>query len=360
MDVKTNLEPVLNVALHNMDIIVLLLFLICCFIFTYIERRYKIKNFIWLVIIPFCVIAATRSIDVPDTEIYSNYYLMEDSDLSYFSDFGFEFGYQLVTKLSKSVFQDNFSIYFGIISLLNSLLIFFAIKQFFKVFYTGNSDVTEYEDDKSNKIILNSATFYILYLAFYGFYVNFIVLRVGIAFSIILLAVSIALRENKKIKDYILIVLFAILSVLFHSTTLIGIIIILVILLAKQYSWKFYSIALFLIGVFYFVNITSRLGNAVFGYITSLNTLTLLSNKLGNYGGESLFMAEGISMKFVFYWMMAIILLFTKGNYSKQFYKVFNVFLLGLLLFALMRSILLIERVTDYFLLFPSCFSLCL
>ena len=77
----------------------------------------------------------------------------------------------------------------------------------------------------------------------------------------------------------------------------------------------------------------------------------MLSNKLSNYGGESLFMSEGISMKFVFYWIMAIVMLFNV-NGSPKFYRLYNVYIVGLLIFSLMRSVLLIERVTDYFLMF--------
>lgn len=333
-----------------MNIVILLVFLMGCFFSTFIEKHYKLANFIWILIVPFCVIAATRNIDVPDTEIYINYYLLEDTDLSYFVDYGFEFGYQLTTKLFKLIANENHTVYFGLLTFLNSILIFIASLQLSKNLFSDDS--SENRNNKfSEKTVLNSATFYTLYIAFFGFYVNFIVLRAGVAFSFLILAMSIALKTNKKIIDYIFISILILFSISFHTTGLIGIIILLTVLFTKQYSNKFYITILSIIGLFYFLNITSRLGGVVFSYISSLNTLTMLSNKLSNYGGESLFMSEGISMKFVFYWIMAIVMLFNV-NGSPKFYRLYNVYIVGLLIFSLMRSVLLIERVTDYFLMF--------
>ena len=336
-----------------MDIISISFFFIGCFLFSYLERHFSFAYFRWFFIIPFCILIAFRSLDVPDTEIYVNYYLLEDTDFSYFSNYGFEIGFQFLTKLIKSIIGDNYQLYFALITLINSILIFNAVKRINQLHqdeYKGLSNSAVVPTTESARFF--SIILLTLYVAFFGLYFNSIVLRVGIAFSLVIFAVSYALKIDKKPADYIAVFLFVILSVLFHSTAILGFIIILIIFFSKEQSFKFYFILLSIIAVFYFLNLTSRLGGVIFNIIASLNAFTLLSDKLSNYGGaQSLFAAEGISIKFVFYWFMSFVLLFN-DNHSKLYYKLFNVYLVGLAVFALMRSVLLVERVTDYFLLF--------
>lgn len=334
-----------------MNIILLLIFLFGCFIFSYLERSYNIPHSHWIFIVPFSVLMATRSLDVPDTEVYMNYFLMEEADLINFYDYGFEWGFQLLTKLVKFISEESYHLFFWIVAIINLSIMYTATKQIISVY---NDETT----DEDNDTLLNiekdkfyAFIFLTLYIAFYGLYLNAIVIRVGIAFSLIVLASSFALKPKLQFKDYILIALFIALAVLFHSTALLGIIIILIILLSKRYSMKFYLIFLIVTGLFYFFNITTRLGGTVINVISSLNTLTLLSNRLERYDVQSLMMSEGISMKFVFFWIMSFFLLFS-GENKKVFYKIFNVYIFGIVLFALMRSVLLVERVTDYFLLF--------
>ena len=90
----------------------------------------------------------------------------------------------------------------------------------------------------------------------------------------------------------------------------------------------------------------------------TLNEVTVLATKLSSYEGNVTQEIEGVSMKFMFFWIMSFFLIFYSIN-SKIYFKYLNVYLIGLLIFGLFRSILLIERVTDYFLLFSFvCFYL--
>lgn len=336
-----------------MDIISISFFFIGCFLFSYLERHFSFPHYKWFFIIPFVALVAFRSLDVPDTVFYLNYYLLEDTDFLHFVDYGYEFGFQILTKLVKSIAGENYQLYFAVITLINSILIVNAVKRIDKINQkefrlASESDVFQSTEHRHFfSIILLT-----LYVAYFGLYFNSIILRVGIAFSLIVFAVSYALKIDKKPVDYIVVFLFVLLSVLFHTTAILGFIIVLIIFFSKKQSFKFYVILLFAIAVFYFLNITSRLGGVVFNVIISLNAFTLLSDKLSNYAGsQSLFAAEGISMKFVFYWFMSFVLLFN-DNQSKLYYKLFNVYIIGLAVFAILRSVLLVERVTDYFLLF--------
>ena len=337
-----------------MDIISIAFFFMGCFLFSYLERHFSFPYYRWFFIVPFCVLVAFRSLDVPDTEIYVNYYLLEDTDFRYYINYGFEFGFQAFTKIIKNIFDENYRIYFALITLTNLLLIDYALKKVITLF---NVEQNEFKTETSSSEMLSNLQEKIytiipltLYVAFFGLYLNAILLRVGIAFSLLILASSFAIHVKKK-TDYIFIILLLILAYLFHTTALLGIIVVLIILFSKQLSFKTYLIISLIIGIIYFSNLTSRLGSTVFNFISSLNNLTLLSAKLGNYGGESLFAAEGVSMKFIFFWLMSFVLLFY-GAPGRIYYKFLNVYVVGLAIFALMRRVLLVERVTDYFLLF--------
>lgn len=336
-----------------MDLIYILIFFIGCFLLSLLERNFRIPFAKWIFILPFCLIIQSRSLFVPDTEIYMNYFLSEDSSLLNFNIYGFELAFQVLTKIIKKIVGEDFRMYFALMTLTNLLIIDYALKKIIKMFNNEqNESITENSPETLTTVQEKSYTILplTLYVAFFGLYYNAIVLRVGIAFSLLILASAFAIKVKSKI-NYVYVILLLTLAYFFHSTALLGIIVILIILFSKQFSFRTYFIILLTIGIVYFSNLTSKLGSTVFNFITSLNNLTLLSAKLGNYGGESLFAAEGISMKFVFFWLMSFVLAFY-GAHGKIYYKFLNVYIFGLAIFALMRRVLLVERVTDYFLIF--------
>ncbi|MCK9509123.1 MAG: EpsG family protein [Pigmentiphaga sp.] len=338
-----------------MSIVYVLVFFLTCFLFSYVERNQNISFLKWVFIVPFCVLVASRSIDVPDTDVYMTYFFNEDSSLIYYVDYGFEIGFQVLTKLLKNITEENFRIYFALITLLNLIVIDYAAKRIFSVFQkeqtepTINSNLYEYQNDATQGRHLSIIAL-TLYVAFFGLYVNAVVLRAGLAFSLMVLATSFAIDIRKK-SDYIIIASLLLLAYFFHNTALLGVFIVLVLMFSKKFTLNTYLVFSVIIGVIYFVNLTPRLGSTVFDLILSLNNLTVVAYKLSEYGGASLFVSEGISMKFTFFWMISFILPMNDTS-SKSYYKFLNVYFIGLAVFAFMRSVLLVERVTDYFLLF--------
>lgn len=333
-----------------MSLIYIILFIIGCFLFAFFERFYKIPFAKWIFIIPFCLVIANRSLDVPDTESYMNYLLSEDASLSNYDDFGFEVGFQTYTKILKNIIDDNYTLYFALITLTNLLIIDFALTRISEIFSQEQDELITKDEDSDTKYTYSILPL-TLYVAFFGLYFNSIVLRVGISLSLLVLTSSFAIKPQKNIFDYLIIISLLFLGYFFHATAVLGLIIVLIIMYSKQLSIRIYLWICSIIALFYFSNLTSRLGDSVFGFMSSLNSFSALSTKLGNYGGESMFNAEGISMKFVFFWLMSFVLIYNDFS-SKIYYKYLHVYLTGLALFALFRSVLLVERVTDYFLLF--------
>lgn len=338
-----------------MDISLTLIFFFGCMLLTQVERHYYSPYLKWFFIIPFCLLVANRDLSVPDTEAYVNYFSSTDTFFDNFEASSFEIGFQILSKFINIIIGENFILYFGCITLINLLIINYSINRIGKLFKS--------EQEISNNAFLGENRFFrntnftilplTLYAAFFGIYVNAIVLRVGIPFSLLILASSFLLKDKKNFLDILIINFLLVLSCLFHATALIGIFILLILCLNINFSIKSYFLGCLLIGLLYLFNLFPLLGNVVFSFIASLNELAFLASKLSPYEGDVLYDAdaERISFKFCFFLIMAFVLILFKIK-SKIYFKILNVYLLGLAIFAIFRSVLLIERVTDYFLIF--------
>lgn len=338
-----------------MNILLILLFVLGCFLFTQIERKYIIPHLNWGFVIVFCLLLANRSMSVPDTDAYYAHFVTTTTTFDDFGDFYFETGFQIFVKMLKIISRGNFVLYLGLITLTNLLIINFSINLIGKLFRA------EQEKNVLNFTLVDYNGFFrnpyfailplTLYIAFFGIYLNAIVLRVGITLSLIVLSSCFAIKEKKNFFDYLFIFFLIVLGYYFHSTSLIGILIVVLLSLRVKFEKKTYLIIWFLIGLVYFTNFSAWLGNSVFSFMLSLNELTILATKLSSYDGNVVQELQGVSMKFVFFWIMGLLLILENVK-SEIYNKYLNVYLTGLVLFALFRSVLLIERVTDYFLLF--------
>lgn len=338
-----------------MNILFIFFFFIGCFLLIYLERNFYIPFFKWLFIIPFAWMLSIRSIKVPDTEMYIEYFGLDHSDFFNFNLASFEIGFQFFTKLTKILVNENFVLYLGLISLINLIIIEFSVNRIGKLYLKELVNEESFKDfNIENRFNINPSYSILpltLYAAFFGIYLNAVVLRVGITLSLVVLASTFAIKEKKSKLDYLLIVLILILGYLFHSTAIIGFLIILVLFSKIKFSQKTYLGFWFFIGIIYFTNFSTWLGNTVFSFMLSLNEITVLASKLSSYEGNVIHEIDGVSMKFLFFWIMSFFLIFFRFK-SSIYYKYLNIYLIGLLIFGLFRSILLIERVTDFFLLF--------
>ena len=338
-----------------MAIIIIIIFFLGCFLMIFIERNLKIPFSKWIFIIPFTLMIANRRIEVPDTQPYKEFFLLTDTNIKYFNDSGFEVGFQLYSKIIKIFVSKSYTWYFALITLTNLLIIDFALNRIVNIFKKDRSllPITDFSQETSHFEIKNTYTILplTLYVAFFGLYFNAIVLRVGISLSLLVLTSYFAIKPNKRLTDWLLIFFLLVFEYFFHTTALIGILIVLILVYSKQLSFKSYFRIWLVIGLVYFTNIMSRLGGIIINFISSLNNLTMLSNKLDFYGDNSVFNDNRISNKFMFYWLFCFIIikLIRSGT---VFYKYLNVYLTGLAIFAVFRAVLLVERVTDFFLLF--------
>lgn len=338
-----------------MNLYLLFFFILFCFFLSLIERKTHINYLKWLIIIPFCIIIATRSVKVPDTEAYLEFFNATDPfSFDDFGNFSFEIGFQVFTKIMKLIVADNFVLYLAIFPLINLLIVNFSINQIGKLFKADLENNSRFLFVGENRFLTNSFFSILpltLYIAFYGIYTNAIVLRAGFAISLIILTSTLALKSRKSLLVYFTIFLLFVIGYTFHVTILIGIIVILILSSNLKFTKKRYLYLWFFIGVIYFTNLTTKLGNTAFTLIHTINNLTDTVSKISTYDVNVINDGNGIASKFIFYWLMALMLII---NYleSKIYNNLLNVYLLGLFIFSLFRSVILIERVTDFFLIF--------
>ncbi|WP_336664138.1 EpsG family protein [Elizabethkingia meningoseptica] len=334
-----------------MDIIILFAFVLICFLSISIEKRIQRSFSTILISILFCFIIATRNSHVPDTDGYIIYFNLEDSDLKNISNVvSYEIGFRFLTKILKNI-TENVQLYFAVITLLNLILINFSSKIIIKNY---NYFVEKSQDNKS-KIFFISSLILLLYVAFYGIYLNAIILRAGIAFSFVFLSSSLALIPKKNLHHYLLIVVSLFIAYLFHSTAALGIIIVFILLFSKQFSRQWYISLLIITFFVYTFNIFSSLGIYIFSNIGGLlGGFSELSTKLGSYStGYGAFSADGFSLKFLFFLVMGFILSFNVSvKENILYYKLLNVYCIGIFIAGLFRSVVLVERITDYFIFF--------
>ncbi|MEG0928123.1 MULTISPECIES: EpsG family protein [Chryseobacterium] len=326
-----------------MDIPILIIYISSIFLLIFLNKSIK-KSFGGIYIITvFCYLIASRSDKVPDTLMYLAYFNDEDTNFGYYRAItGFEEGFRFFTKIIKTFTEDS-NIYMGAICILNMLVINYSSKRII------NNYNLEWGGESNKKIIYFSSLLLLLYISFFGIYVNAIVLRVGMAYSIIYYAASIALDPQKKgYSKYIIIAFLLFVAYLMHSTAFIlGAIILSVLMFSKQLKRETYIITLILIFLVYFLNLSTSIGIYLFKIIGSGDSA--FAAKLDGYSsGFGALKSEGFSLKFLFFWSMSFVLSLNKKE-NKIYYKLLNILIIGVLIHSLFRSILLVERITDYF-----------
>lgn len=163
-----------------MNLFVLLFVFVFGIIGSY-SSKFSEKNLFWLFVIVLAIIIGGRSISVPDTDQYLEFYqLTLSSSILDIPLYSYEIGFQLLTKILKLITNGSSFFYFGIIVLINSYFLFKSFSCF-----TDQS----YPSKKSSGTLINQIKlqeFLLLYFSYWGLYYTGIVLRAGIAMSILI------------------------------------------------------------------------------------------------------------------------------------------------------------------------------
>ncbi len=318
-----------------------LIFVVFCFCSCLISLFSKKNDNVFLFVVSsliFAFLIGNRSItDVPDTIVYHNFY-KETIPLSLadFGNYGFEPGFQILTKLFKLFTFGYHELFFTLICLFN--------------FYFTYKILNNFSENKNLYLVIGLN----LYLVYFGLFYNAIVLRQGLALTFVVYAISLYYNKPENKKAYVTICLLFLLAFSMHVSSVVGIISFLIFKYSKSKGINHYIITLFLCVFTYF----SKFGVAVLLLFFSLIDKFLQTLK-GTVFEKYLFyqsqltdITYEISFKILFFYVVAVIILLNFLELTKKDLRLVNVFFFGLFLVSFLGFVEQISRITDYFLIF--------
>lgn len=304
----------------------------------------KIKENNWITISfvgLLCILIALRSIAVPDTDQYTLFFeSLEAGNLANLVFFSYEPGFQLYSHLIKLIVGNNSTIYLLVIVLTNVLLLRIAI----------NKISSNWSDDKPNYLLA-----LMLYFAYYGLFYNAIVLRAGIAISFLILANTFLIKENMSRKEKITFISLIFLALVFHYSSLVGIVGLLIFKYFPKFTLRSYLIVWMICVLFFFSGISIYFIKFITNYILAFFKLFTATNleKYEYYLTELYNIAYILPFKYIFSLFSGLFfLLISTTNTPNIYYKFLNVFFAGLLLGAIFSAIDQFARISDYFLVY--------
>ena len=315
----------------------LLLGVSCSF---YTPHRWYNKIY-WIIAAMLSVVIGLRDFSVQDTENYAALYSgITAFDLSSISLFSFEPGFQYYTHFLKKIAGGNLNGYFFLLALTNYVFIYFALNNWGKWHTPDNKK-------------LNSVLFLVLYSSFFGMFYNAIVVRAGLALSILLLATSLLSKSQLNYKDLFFAGCFFVVALSFHYSSFLGIVACVIYRIGGRKSSKIYIIIWNLLFLIFILRLSPYVVYILLGGIISVFGMfdgTDLA-KYSYYLDELYKLTYAIPYRGVFYFVIGWFFIHYKTN-NILYYKALNVYLVGLLGTALFYSIEQISRITDYFLIY--------
>lgn len=328
-----------------MNLFVLLFVFIFGIIGSYLYK-FSEKNLFWLFITVFVIIIGGRNISVPDTDQYLEFYQQTlSSSILDIPLYSYEIGFQLLTKILKLITNESSFFYFGIIVFINSYLLF---KSFCHLKY-----IAYQKESSSDKLFykINIQEFLLLYFSYWGLYYTGIVLRAGIAISILIYISTLLCASYISLKKWLAIFLLAIVSCFFHITALLGIVALIVFYISKKMTMRSYLLLFLLICVilfgrisFWIVDILDKNMPMIFSLIEDTNLA-----KLQAY--SNIDASIKVSYRFLFCLVIGLFLIMCK-RMPGYYYKYLNVYIVGLFLGALFSAVESFSRIMDFFIVY--------
>lgn len=300
------------------------------------------KAVAFVLVLLMSMIIAFRDMKVPDTEGYVEWYL-KDIGLLDFHNSPYEKGYTLFSRLFHIIFGNSFQLYFAVFPLLN----FFLLSKSSTIICNEYA-VSGKIDSSSTSVPFSLCLLFLTYFSFYGLYHNAIVLRAGVATTLIMLSLALFLRNGGKALFWPII--FFLLALSFHTSVIVCLPMYWLIRHDLSINGGMYIIVLVGIIIIYLLSplfdMIMQPINQLFIVLSSSNYSEL--SKFDYYNGTNTFSNAGISFKFIFYYLFGWI--FVASNIRNNTWnRLLNIYLMGLLIWAVFRSVLWVERITDFY-----------
>ena len=281
----------------------------------------KIDNLMFLasivLVIMFSILCGTRDIKVYDTIPYINYFNKIHNVPFNIVDREYRIGFEYLTKLIIVFVGDNYRAYFTIIAMINCFIVLYSVYDL--------KDIFPYS--------------FIIYIFFIGFYYDYIVIRQSLAISFVILAYSKYLRKKNSWIIYLLI------SLLFHESSLIVIAIMVLSRLFKKKKgmYMLWAIALLLYLTKSADIIIEPVFSSIYNILPGIFRKYILYFKDVDYNHK-------ISLYYLLYFAISFVLLklTNEKNTPKTIINLEVLNIIGLVLLGLFSSITAIIRMCDY------------
>lgn len=328
-----------------MNFLLISVLLILAFVLS--QNHTKLNGKItFLLVLLMSWIVAVRDMKVPDTEGYVEWFL-KDYGIFELKNSPHEKGYTIFSRAFHVVFGDFYQLYFAFFPLLNFCLLTKASRIICNLMTSSKGTFV------GRKILpFNTLLLFITYFSYYGIYHNAIVLRAGVATSLLILSLALLLRNNNK-KDIIGSVFCFLLALSFHTSVLVCLPMFWFIRHNVNITNDLYKIILTGIFVIYllspYLNVIMDPINQLFLVLSSSDNSEF--SKFEFYDGSSTFVSDGLSFKFLFFYSFGWIFVINKAK-NHVYNRLMNIYIVGLLVWAIFRPILWVERVTDFYTFF--------
>jgi hypothetical protein len=257
----------------------------------------------------FIIFAGFRSSEMPDTLNYINMY--EGSYCRAFSCFAF---YHL-QDIHKYIFSNNYRSFFIFISSFNLLVVFYLLKKLH---------------------VRYSLVALSIYISYFGIIYNFIILRAGLAASLLLLSWYFI-----KKRAIISIMLF-VLACLMHATAFIGIFGLFIVLYKKRIGSSIYLLATFFLLMFQSFNLDYLFIPVAQYFLESIPFLSSFSRDLIKYNPNA-FHFHMYLLAFMFVYLIVF------RPIDERYDKLLNLFFFGFILLYLFANFPHVDRLVSFY-----------
>lgn len=311
-----------------------------CILLLYKDRPANDNKTYWLAAVLISALVAVRDLSVPDTIYYYGFYqAITPGDFSTVGYYSFEIGFQVYTHFLKIISLGSSVLYFFLISMTNLTILYFVAK---KISPSG--------EDCNYLLLL------LTYYAFFGFFYNAIVLRAGIAISLVLLAISLCYHQEKMDKRaWLQVAVTMLLALSFHYSSVIGLIPLLIFVISRPLRFELYMGIWFVLTLALIAHLSPHIVKMLLSVFLSVFSILSDSDfsKYTYYITELYELNPIVPYRIIFQFFICLLFINVK-HVPAQYYKLLNIYMMGLFLAAMFYSIEQLSRVTDYFLVFSA------
>lgn len=320
-----------------------------------LSRNLRIYVSTFLVII-FAIMIAFRPHYIPDTIAYINVFtIMESISINgnnAIAELGLdmEWGFLYLIKFFHIIGIDNYVVFFILLSIINSILVVWASSKIIKLI---NKELEKSESLIAHKSKYKFGIVLAIYFSYYGLMHNAITLRAGLSLTLSLVVIAFFME-----KKYLKALLVFLVALSFHSLSILIPIVLVMYKVIPRLPARAYRLILIVNGVFLFFRSRTVITSLTIEFSTKISDYIPVLRPLIRYLYNNNANAE-FALRNVFFYALSWYFIRFKLK-SEIFYKMYNIFLVGISLMIGLNNIMGISRVYDYMLFYIILLQYCM